>query len=109
MLARKAGAVRRGWPPAGFQVAPRRPAAGPEEAAGQSAPGSRFVVPGGGPQPRFFLRRQGFLIESAPAYRYLRCMRGMYILPRESTAAVTRPAGNFVGLCDGHTFCPVMR
>jgi len=30
-------------------------------------------------------------------------------LPRESTAAVTRPAGNFVGLCDGHTFSPMMR
>jgi hypothetical protein len=26
-----------------------------------------------------------------------------------STAAVTRPAGHFVGLCDGHTFCPMMR
>jgi hypothetical protein len=36
-------------------------------------------------------------------------MRGMYILSRESTAGVTRPAGNFVGLCDGQTVCPMMR
>ena len=56
-----------------------------------------------------FLAQAGFLIESASAYRYLRCMRGMCILPRESRAAVTRSAGNFVGLCDGHTFCPMMR
>jgi len=33
----------------------------------------------------------------------------MYILPRESRAAVTRSAGSFVGLCDGHTFCLMMR
>jgi len=33
----------------------------------------------------------------------------MYILSRESRAAVTRLAGNFVGLCDGPTFCPMMR
>jgi hypothetical protein len=97
--------VRRRWHPGGFQAAGGRP---PERAAGQSAPrgSSRFPAAG---RSRGFLAQTGPLIESAPAYRYLRCMRGMYILPREATAAVTRPAGHFVGLCDGHTFRPMMQ
>jgi len=85
----------------GLQAAGGRP---PEKGVRPVRAQGCFVVPGGGPQPRFSCA-DGVLIEPAPAYR----MRGMYIVPREATAAATRPAGHFVGLCDGHTFCPMMR
>jgi len=92
---------------AGLQAAYRWPSGGrrpaPEKGVRPVRAQGCFVVPGG-PQPRFSCA-DGVLIEPAPAYR----MRGMYIVPREATAAATRPAGHFVGLCDGHTFCPMMR
>src|SRR5580693_1251824 len=93
--------LRRRWLPGS-----RRPAL---RAAGQPAPVGPLDRSRRRGAAALFLALAGFLIESAPAYRYLRCMRGMYILPRESRATVTRSAGSFVGLYDGHTFCLMMR